>query len=166
MWELSAVDNEVVDSPVVKFPAFTYIGRNPAPTLLARECERLRIRFGNGSEHPHTVHFHGIHTADMDGLPGVGPGIINPGESVTYEFDADPFGLHLYHCHVPPLAEHIARGMYGEFIIDPREERPEADELVMVMNGFDTNFDLSNEVYAVNTVGFAYMDEPIRVRRN
>ena len=36
----------------------------------------------------------------------------------------------------------------------------------MVMNGFDTNFDLANEVYAVNTVGFAYMNEPIRVRRD
>ena len=27
---------------------------------------------------------------------------ITPGESFTYEFDADPFGLHLYHCHVSP----------------------------------------------------------------
>ena len=35
----------------------------------------------------------------------------------------------------------------------------------MVMNGFDTNFDRSNEVYAVNTVAFAYMDEPIQVKR-
>ena len=38
--------------------------------------------------------------------------------------------------------------------------------MVMVMNGFDTNFDLSNEVYAVNTVGFHYVNEPIRVRRD
>ena len=35
----------------------------------------------------------------------------------------------------------------------------------MVMNGFDTNFDRSNEVYAVNTVAFAYMDEPVQVKR-
>ncbi len=33
----------------------------------------------------------------------------------------------------------------------------------MVMNGFDTNFDLANEVYAVNTVGFHYVNEPIQV---
>ena len=165
-WELIAVDKEVEVAPGVKFPAWTYNGRIPAPTLRAREGERLRIRFGNGSEHSHTIHFHGIHPAEMDGVPGAGPGIIGPGKSVTYEFEAEPFGLHLYHCHATPLAEHIARGMYGAFVIDPRQERPEADELVMVMNGFDTNFDLSNEVYAVNTVGFAYMNEPIRVRRN
>ena len=35
----------------------------------------------------------------------------------------------------------------------------------MVMNGFDTNFDRSNEVYAVNTVAFAYHDQPIKVKR-
>jgi FtsP/CotA-like multicopper oxidase with cupredoxin domain len=64
-----------------------------------------------------------------------------------------------------PLESHISKGLYGAFIVDPRRGRPGADELVMVMNGFDTNFDGSNEVYAVNTVGFHYMDEPVRVRR-
>ena len=38
--------------------------------------------------------------------------------------------------------------------------------MVMVMNGFDTNFDLANEVYAVNTVGFHYINEPIQVARD
>jgi FtsP/CotA-like multicopper oxidase with cupredoxin domain len=64
-----------------------------------------------------------------------------------------------------PLAEHIAKGLYGAFIVDPKQGRPDADELVMVMNGFDTNFDRSNEVYAVNTVAFEYMHRPVTVRR-
>ena len=34
----------------------------------------------------------------------------------------------------------------------------------MVMNGFDTNFDAENEVYAVNTVANDYMHDPIRVK--
>ena len=34
----------------------------------------------------------------------------------------------------------------------------------MVMNAFDTNFDADNEVYAVNTVGFHHMMEPIQVK--
>ena len=83
-----------------------------------------------------------------------------------YEFDADPFGLHLYHCHTVPLKRHIHKGLYGTFIIDPRPStgsRPAAEELVMVMNAFDTTFDSENEVYAVNTVANAYMHEPIRV---
>jgi len=112
------------------------------------------------------MHFHGIHPADMDGVPMVGRGVILPGESFTYTFDAEPFGLHLYHCHVGPLAEHIARGMYGTFIIDPPRDRPPADELVMVMHGYNTTFDgQSNQLYAVNGIPFHYMHEPVRVRR-
>jgi hypothetical protein len=56
-----------------------------------------------------TPHFHGIHPAEMQGVPGVGAGVILRGQAVTYQFDAIPFGLH----HVGPLAEHIAQGMYG-----------------------------------------------------
>jgi FtsP/CotA-like multicopper oxidase with cupredoxin domain len=164
-WELVAEDWEIEVAPGVKYAAWTYNRRVPGPTLRAREGERLRIRFVNGSRHPHTIHFHGIHRAAADGVPGVGPGNIAPGESTAYEFDASPFGLHLYHCHSTPLAEHIAKGLYGAFVIDPKDGRPPADELVMVMNGFDTNFDRANEVYAVNTVAFAYMDKPIRVKR-
>jgi FtsP/CotA-like multicopper oxidase with cupredoxin domain len=169
-WTIVAQDKEIEVAPGVKYEAWTYNGRVPGPTLRAREGERLRIRFVNSSEHPHTMHFHGIHPALMDGIPGIGErrgaGQVEPGGSFSYEFEAEPFGLHLYHCHVAPLATHIARGLYGAFIVDPRRGRPEADEMVMVMNGFDTNFDLSNEVYAVNTVGFHYLNEPIRVHRD
>ena len=169
-WEIVAHDKEIEVAPGVKYEAWTYNGRVPGPTLRAREGEKLRIRFINGSEHPHTMHFHGIHPSLMDGMPGIGErqggGQIEPGESFSYEFDAAPFGVHLYHCHVAPLAAHISRGLYGAFIVDPRQGRPEADEMVLVMNGFDTNFDLSNEVYAVNTIPFHYIDEPIHVARD
>jgi FtsP/CotA-like multicopper oxidase with cupredoxin domain len=168
-WTLVAQDKEIEVAPGVNFPAWTYNGRIPGPTLRAREGERLRIHFANGSSHPHTIHFHGIHPAFMDGMPGIGEGrgggLIETGEEFTYEFDAEPFGLHLYHCHVMPLAAHIAKGLYGAFVIDPAEGRPRADELVMVMNGFDTNFDLANEIYAVNSIPFHYVDDPIRVKR-
>jgi FtsP/CotA-like multicopper oxidase with cupredoxin domain len=164
-WELYAVDKEIEIAPGVTFAAWTYNGRIPGPTLRAKEGERLRITFVNGSAHPHTIHFHGIHPAEMDGVPGLGAGEIAPGGRAVYEFDALPAGLHLYHCHVRPLAEHIAKGLYGAFIIDPKEGREDADEMVMVMNGFDTNFDRANEIYAANTIGFAYMDQPIMVKQ-
>jgi FtsP/CotA-like multicopper oxidase with cupredoxin domain len=165
-WELVAYPKEIEVAPGVTFAAWTYNGRIPGPTLRCREGERLRITFVNGSAHPHTIHFHGIHPAEMDGVPGVGAGEIGPGKRTVYEFDAQPAGLHLYHCHVRPLAEHIAKGLYGAFIIDPADGREDADELVMVMNGFDTNFDRANEFYAANTIGFAYMDKPLVTKRD
>jgi FtsP/CotA-like multicopper oxidase with cupredoxin domain len=165
-WEVVGTDKEIEIAPGIKYPAWTFNGRVPGPTLRAREGERLRIRFVNGSEHPHTMHFHGIHPAEMDGVPEVGAGMIQPGKSTVYEFDAEPFGMHLYHCHVGPLAEHIARGMYGAFIVDPKQGREEADEMMMMMNGFNTNFDFEgNQVYAVNSIAFHHVNEPIRVRR-
>ncbi|WP_205698942.1 multicopper oxidase domain-containing protein [Conexibacter sp. SYSU D00693] len=165
-WTLIAGDREVELAPGVRFAAWTYNGRIPGPTLRAREGELLRITFVNGSAHPHTIHFHGIHPAAMDGVAGLGDGEIAPGGRTVYEFDATPAGVHLYHCHVRPLAEHIAKGLYGTFIVDPAEGREDADELVMVMNGFDTNFDRANELYAVNSIGFAYMDRPVQVVRD
>ena len=199
-WKMFAVDRDFEIAPGIHFSGWVYgtptsaasrraghlVGQCPGPTLRCIEGERLRIHFTNGSSHPHTVHFHGIHAASMDGIPGVGPGMIQPGGSFTYEFEAKPFGCHLYHCHAVPLKRHIHKGLYGAFIVDPDPTRytgeeaaaarrrnhtyaesREVHEMVMVLNGFDTNFDEANEVYAANTVAFAYdMAHPIAIARD
>lgn len=163
-YELFAVDRDIEIAPGVFFPAWTYNGQVPGPTIRATVGDHLRINFTNQGSHPHTLHFHGWHTPDMDGsLPAHQ---VLPGESFLYEFDADPFGVHLYHCHANPLKRHVHKGLYGAFIIDPpaTTARPPADEMVMVLNAFDTNFDAENEVYAANTVASFYVQEPIRVQ--
>ena len=121
------------------------------------------MHFTNKGNRPHTIHFHGYHPEEMDGsMPHQ---YVFPGDTFVYEFDAAPFGIHLYHCHSTPLTQHIHKGLYGAFIIDPKEGRREAQEFVMMMNGFDTNFDEDNEVYAVNTIAFYYKENPIIVKR-
>ena len=165
-WRLTAYDKEIEIIPGVKFAAWTYNGRVPGPTLRCHEGDLLRIHFVNAGSHPHTIHFHGIHRDVVDGIPGVGGGLIGVGKTFTYEFTAEPFGLHLYHCHASPLAEHISKGLYGAFIIDPKGGRSAADELLMMQNAFDPNFNDDNEVYAVNTVAFHYLYQPIRVKRD
>jgi FtsP/CotA-like multicopper oxidase with cupredoxin domain len=180
-WVVTAIDREIEVAPGIMFPAWTYNGRVPGPSFRCVEGERLRFVFQNGGSHPHSIHFHGIHSWRMDGVPGAG--VVGPGEEFVYEFDARPFGCHLYHCHALPLKRHIHKGMYGVFVIDPDPERhpqeraaaagrrhgtPEHarwQELVMVMNGFDTNFDDENEVYAVNSIPFAYVNAPVRIER-
>lgn len=164
-WDIYAVDHEIEVAPGVFFPGWAY-GLNgrapqiPGPTFRCTEGDRLRFNFGNGSAHPHTIHFHGIHPPNMDGITPV----VNTGESFTYEFDAKPYGLHLYHCHTMPLKRHIHKGLYGTFIVDPPGGRPPAREFVMMMNAFDTNFDGENEIYAVNTVAFHYAKHPIQIK--
>ncbi len=162
-YEFVATQREIEVAPGIFFPAWTYNNRVPGPSIRATEGDRIRIRFTNTTPHPHTIHFHGIHPAAMDGVPGLGE--IGTGKTLVYDFIAEPFGTHLYHCHSLPLDQHIHRGLYGAFIVDPKRGRPDANEMVMVMNAFDTNFDGENEVYALNTIAFAYMNEPIKLER-
>jgi FtsP/CotA-like multicopper oxidase with cupredoxin domain len=161
-YSLVAVDTDLEVAPGIFFPAWTYNGTAPGPVIRATEGDTLRVRLRNEGSHPHTIHFHGIHPANMDGVFEV----VGIGEEFTYEFEARPAGLHLYHCHATPLKKHIHKGLYGAFIVDPREPRPPAQELVMVMNGFDTDGDGGNNFYMVNGRSFYYARYPIRVSRS
>lgn len=161
-YDFFAVDREIEIAPGLFFPAWTYNGHVPGPTIRATEGDRVRVNFLNQSTHPHSIHFHGWHPPEMDGA--LSEHQVLPGQRFVYEFDAEPFGLHLYHCHTVPLKRHLHKGLYGVFIIDPREPRAPAHEMVMMMNAFDTNFDADNEVYAVNTVANHFMNEPIPVK--
>ncbi|EJN56985.1 multicopper oxidase domain-containing protein [Halogranum rubrum] len=190
-----AVDTTVTIAPGIEFPAWAYNGQVPGPTIRAVEGDLIRVKFENLGRHGHTIHPHLRNlNPKMDGIPQNGPGVLNTGESFTYEWIAQPAGCHFYHCHSLPLKEHIHRGLYGAIIIDPDPERvaekPEEycnyhasqitdelradlvaeaktrnheypennaiNEMVIVMNSFDTNFDGGNEVYAANTRAFAY----------
>ncbi len=191
---IDLVDPGIEVAPGVYFPAWTFNGQVPAPTLRAVEGDLIRITLTNGSRHAHTMHPHLInHRPGMDGIAQTGDGLIEPGESFTYDWVARPAGVHFYHCHALPLKAHLHRGMYGMIVVDPDPDRvreqpreyvnyhgpiddafvddlvsrarrrnhtyPEnddIDELVMVMNSFDTDFDGENEVYAANTKAFAY----------
>jgi FtsP/CotA-like multicopper oxidase with cupredoxin domain len=73
--------------------------------------------------------------------------------------------MQLYHCHSTPLKKHIHKGLYGAFIIDPPTPRSPAQELVMVMNGYDTDGDGENNFYTVNGLAFYYAKYPIKVSR-
>jgi FtsP/CotA-like multicopper oxidase with cupredoxin domain len=127
---------------------------------------------------------HSIHPAEMDGVEG--KGIVAPGKNFTYQFVAQPYGVYPYHCHVAPVADHINRGLYGVLIIDPKEPRPQMKEMVMLMNGYDFNYDdegqffipskdeinsgeipesveRDNELYSVNGKAFDYLHHPIQL---
>jgi FtsP/CotA-like multicopper oxidase with cupredoxin domain len=56
--------------------------------------------------------------------------------------------------------------LYGVLIIDPPGDRPPADELVLVMGGYDINNDEKNELYAFNGIPNVFRDRPIPIRQN
>jgi FtsP/CotA-like multicopper oxidase with cupredoxin domain len=145
----------------LSFVSWNINQRVPGPTFRAREGDRVRVIFRNEAGHSHSLHFHSIHPMEMDGVKPV-----RNGRETVYEFDAFPYGVHLYHCHVAPVTRHISKGLYGMFIIDPPQGRPPADEMVMVMGGYDIDNDQHNELYAFNGLPNYYRDRPIPIYQN
>ncbi|MEB3311776.1 MAG: multicopper oxidase domain-containing protein [Snowella sp.] len=136
-------------------------GQVPGPTFRATEGDRIRVIFSNRAGHSHSLHFHGVHPAAMDGIKPV-----RNNQVFIYEFDAEPYGVHLYHCHISPVTRHISKGLYGMFIVDPPQPRPQADEMVMIMGGYDVNEDRKNELFAFNGLPNYYNDNPIAIKQN
>jgi manganese oxidase len=160
---LVASDDKVKEiSPGVFYNVWMFNGTVPGPTIRATEGDLVRINFINNGSKSHTVHTHGIHKAEMDGVFET----IGAGGRFTYEFTAEPFGVFPYHCHMQPLEEHITHGLYGVYIVDPKTPRPPADEMVMVMNGYDTDFDTENNFYTVNGIPYYYMHHPIQIEKD
>ncbi|KAF6246907.1 copper oxidase [Nitrosopumilus sp. b3] len=163
-YTIIAEDDKIMEvSSGVFYNVWTFNGTVPGPTIRATEGDLLKIKFINNGQKEHTIHFHGIHPAGMD---GVFEPVGGNGGQFVYEFTAGPVGVHPYHCHVMPLEEHIVHGLYGVFIVDPKEERQPADEMVMVLNGLDTDFDTENNFYAANTIPFYYQHHPIQINTN
>lgn len=160
-FSLTAGTSVIQLNSAVSYNIWDLNGHIPGPTLRVKQGERIRILFLNKAGHSHSLHFHGIHSADMDGIRPV-----SNGSATIYEFDAEPYGVHLYHCHIAPVTRHIAKGLYGMLIIDPPKPRPPADEIVLVMAGYDINDDSRNEYYAFNGLPHYYMDNPIRIYKD
>jgi FtsP/CotA-like multicopper oxidase with cupredoxin domain len=138
--------------------AWTYNGTVPAPIIRATEGDTLRVRLQNNTGNPHNIHFHGAHLPEHDGWEPVPPG----GE-ITYEILAGPAGVHPYHCHTAPLAEHIARGLYGMLIVDPAAGRAPATEVALILSGFSNDVIGRNGIVAWNGVAGFYHQHPIKV---
>ena len=172
----------------LKLEAWTYNGSIPGPTMRMTEGDQIQITLINSkdSKHAHSMHMHSIHAGAMDGVPGASgdSGMVLPGQSYTYRFIAQPFGVYPYHCHVEPIDQHINNGLYGMMIIDPKTPRPKMTEMAMLMNGYDLNYSKEgvdrlptvqevktglpesqhgNQVYTVNGVAFEYSDHPIHL---
>jgi nitrite reductase (NO-forming) len=157
-FDLSVIETtlEVADGQTVS--AWAYGGTVPGPIVRATVGDRLEVALSNHTNCAHSLHFHGAHDVSQDGL-----GHVAKGETRTYGFEAGPVGLHPYHCHVPPYARHVAKGMYGAMIVDPLRPRAAAHEFVLSLCGFDIDGDGKNDIYAWNGMAGYYERFPLKV---
>ncbi|HET7373793.1 MAG TPA: multicopper oxidase domain-containing protein, partial [Gemmatimonadaceae bacterium] len=115
--------------------------RRPGSTLVLREGEPTQITVSNQSSHATTVHWHGLELESYyDGIPGwsgadsrAAP-IVAPGDSFVVRITPPRAGTFIYHAHSDERAQ-ISNGLYGAFIVLPRDQRELApNERVVIIS--------------------------------
>ena len=118
-------------APGVKFSAWTFGDQVPGPTIRARVGDKIRFLMTNRSDEPvpgvqvtaapmmHSMDFHAAMVSPQDKYRSIAPG-----QTITFEFTLNYPGMFMYHCGTPMILEHIASGMYGAVIVEPREGYP------------------------------------------
>ena len=113
----SMTEEEVEVAPGVRQTRWLFNGQAPGPTLRGHVGDTFRITIVNEGSMGHSVDFHAGEVTPTETMK-----TIQPGESLTYEFVAHRAGAWMYHCSTMPMSLHIANGMAGAVIIDPKGE--------------------------------------------
>ena len=110
-------------APGVRYPGWTFDGVSPGPVIHVRQGDWVDVTLVNGGAIPHSIDFHAALTA-----PDKSFKTIPKGGSVHFRFRAETPGAFMYHCGTPPVLAHIANGMYGAIIVDPKAGMPHGCE--------------------------------------
>jgi nitrite reductase (NO-forming) len=104
---------------------WTFNGTVPGPVIRVHVGDTVRVHLKNPATNKlaHSVDFHASQVAWNDEMTS-----INPGEEKLYEWKADYAGVWMYHCGTAPALHHIANGMYGMVIVEPKEGLPKVDK--------------------------------------
>lgn len=109
-------------APGVKYAAWAWAGGAPGPIIHVRQGQLVHVTLTNGGAIPHSVDFHAARVAPNKDFTDV-----FPGKSISYSFRANDAGVFMYHCGTKPVLMHIANGMYGAIVVEPRN-LPHADK--------------------------------------
>jgi len=118
-------------APGVKFSAWTFGNQVPGPTIRSRVGDKIKFSMTNRSDEPvsgvrvtaapmmHSMDFHAAMVSPQDKYRSIAPG-----QTIEFAFTANYPGIFMYHCGTPMILEHIASGMYGAVIVEPRAGYP------------------------------------------
>ena len=130
------VNLDVIEKPMrladgVEYTMWTFGGTMPGRFIRVREGDQVELHLKN--HHTSTV----PHNIDLHAVTGPGGGAKNsltmPGGESVFTFSALNPGLYVYHCATSPVPMHIANGMYGMILVEPKGGLPKVDREYYVM---------------------------------
>jgi nitrite reductase (NO-forming) len=125
--ELSIGHHTVSIAPGIRYQAWTFGKDAPGPIIHVRQGQTVRVTLTNDAPMPHSVDFHAAQIA-----PNVAFTDVAPRASKTFSFVAATPGVFMYHCGTAPAFVHIANGMYGAIVVEPRHLPPAQRQYVLV----------------------------------
>lgn len=129
--EVKEVRKRIADG--VDYTFWTFGGSVPGKFIRVREGDLVEFHLQNhpSSKMPHNIDLHAV----------TGPGggaassLTAPGHSSVFSFRVLNPGLYVYHCATAPVGMHIANGMYGLILVEPKNGLPKVDREYYVMQG-------------------------------
>ena len=121
----------IAANPATAYASMNFNHQVPAPVLRLTEGDTVHFTLTNQGQMPHSIDFHAAQTAWSKNYQEVAPGA-----SASFDWTASYPGVFMYHCGAAPVLMHMADGMYGAVIVDPKGGRPAAREYVLVQSEF------------------------------
>ncbi len=134
---MTAMEKEVtIDNKGTTYPAWTFDGAMPGKFVRVEEGDTVDFTLINPAENKNS-HAMDFHAAQVDVLGEFAP--VKPGETKHFVFQAKVPGLFMYHCGASPMVQHIARGMYGAILVEPKggysKAYPKPDREYVIVQG-------------------------------
>ena len=122
--DLVIEEKEMTVAPGFVQRVWTFGGTVPGPVIRVKVGDTIRIHLKNPttSQLSHSIDFHASQVAWNDEMTDIAPG-----EEKVYEWKAEYAGVWMYHCGTAPALHHIANGMFGMVIVEPKAGLPPVD---------------------------------------
>jgi len=171
--DLPIIEKDITVAEGFVVHAWTFGGTVPGPAIRVHLGDTVKVHLTNQGAMSHSIDFHASQTAMNHQMVE-----IKPGETFTYTFKADYAGVWMYHCGTAPALHHIANGMFGMVIVEPKGGLPKVDdefafvqsEWYLGKQGEPADYTKANQTapapdfVVFNGVANQYKDNPVQVK--